>query len=236
MEKSKLEKFITKYYLGGSIKNVNWQSNGSELYVKCVTDDNNVMATVTLSETVLPKGTYGVYDTSVLSSMLAVVGDNVDIKTKEVNDKVTSFTLSDTNATAEYVLADPSAIAAVPDLKPLPNCEVTIDLDQQFVTAFMKAKSALGDEQNFTVVSDGKKTQVIVGYSDNNTNRITLNVKTSEAEKLPPINFSARIFKEILSANKGLPGALKVSSKGIAHVSFQDQGYVTNYYLIKTNT
>jgi hypothetical protein len=233
MEKSKLERFISKYYLGGSIKNAKWQSNGNELSVSCTTDDKNVLAMIAMKEDVLPKGTYGVFDTSMLSSMLSVMGDSLDVVTRETNGKVTALTLSDSNATAEYVLADPSAISGTPELKNLPNFEISIDLDQQFVTSFLRAKSALGEEREFTVVSDGKKTQVIIGYSNNNTHRITLNVTATEAVALSHTNFSASLLKEILVANKGMSGVMKISTKGIAHVSFQEQGYTTNYYLIK---
>ena len=86
-------------------------------------------------------------------------------------------------------------------------------------------------------MSDGTSANVILGYSDMNTNRITLDVDTTTNNTLSPINFSARYFREILAANKEVTsGVLKVSSKGLAYVKFGATDYSTDYYLVQIQT
>ena len=43
MEKSKLEKFVSKYNLGGSCESVLWKSDGTDITVNCISDDKNVL-------------------------------------------------------------------------------------------------------------------------------------------------------------------------------------------------
>ena len=104
------------------------------------------------------------------------------------------------------MLADLSVIPNVPDLKQLPDFNVEIKLDSTFISKFIKAKGALADENNFTFTcGDGKNGsgQIILGYSNINTNRINIDVDcTCSKDKVEPISFSADFLKEILSCKK----------------------------------
>lgn len=232
MEKNKLEKLIAKYSLGGAIQSVNWQSNGDEVFVKGITGGSDVVAMITLSVPALPEGAYGVYDTSRLSSMLSVLGNNVSVSVNKQQDTPTTLVFNDSTAKVEYALSDSAAIPQVPDVNAIPHFDVVIDINEQFATGYLKATSALSEEPEFTVVSDGTNTQIVVGYSNNNTNKITLNVTTSEAAAISPISFSSKLLKAMLSANKGVPGTMKINSKGIAHITFNEPDFVTSYYLV----
>lgn len=237
MEKTKLEKFISKYNLGGSCESVLWKSDGSDITVKCISDDKNVLGIVTVKDVQLEEGEYGIFDTKQLSSMLSVLSDSVNVTTKKNNSKTSAIHLTDNNAKIDYVLADSAVIPSAPDLKQLPNFDLEIKLDQKFTNTFLKAKSALSDAETFTVMSDGTTANIVLGYSDMNTNRITLDVDTVNNCKLQPINFSARYLKEILSANRECTtGVLKVSSKGLAYIKFGVQDFNTDYYLVQIQT
>ena len=185
----------------------------------------------------MDEGDYGIFDTKQLSSMLSVLGDGITITTKKKNDKVSAIHLTDSNAKVDYVLADTAVIPAAPELKQLPSFDVEIKLDQKVMNTFLKAKGALSDVETFTVISDGSTAQIILGYSDMNTNRITIDVETTKNAKLSPTNFSARYLKEIIAANKeAASGVLKVSSKGLAYVKFGVTDYSTDYYLVQIQT
>jgi hypothetical protein len=234
MEKTKLEKFIGKYALGGSCESVLWKSDGTDITVKCISDDKNVLGIVTVRDVQLEEGDYCIFDTTQLSSMLSVLSDSIKITPKKNSGKTSAIHITDNNVKVDYVLADASVIPSAPDLKQLPNFEIEIQLDQKFTNTFLKAKGALSDAETFTVVSDGTTANIILGYSDMNTNRITLDVDTTNNTKINPINFSARYFKEILSANReSTGGVLKVSSKGLAYVKFGLTEYNTDYYLVQ---
>ena len=237
MEKTKLERFISKYNLGGSCESVLWKSDGSDITVRCISDDKNVLGIVTVKDAKLDEGDYGIFDTKQLLSMLSVLGEGIKIKTKKNGDKVSALNITDDNVKVDYVLADSAVIPAAPDLKQLPSFDIEIKLDQKVMNTFLKARGALSDVETFTVMSDGSAAQIILGYSDMNTNRITIDVETTKNVKLNPTSFSARYLKEILAANKeAASGVLKVSSKGLAYVKFGVTDYNTDYYLVQIQT
>lgn len=236
MEKSKFEKFIGKYNLGGACESVTFKSDGTTLSVRSISDDKNVLGEATFENANFPAGEFGVYETKKLRSILSVLDENLVITAINANDKVTGLHLTDGDTKATFVLADTSVIPSVPELKKLPPMDFTITLDEKFVNTFIKAKSALTDVDNFAVMSDGQNSTatVVIGYSNLNTNRISIVATTNIATELTPINFSAKYFREILVANKDAKnGKLEVSSKGLARASFDVDNISTVYYLVQ---
>ena len=233
MEKSKLEKFIAKYNLGGSCESVLWKSDGTDITVKCISDDKNVLGLVTVKDAKLDEGDYGIFDTKQLSSMLSVLGDGVDFAIQDIEGKAVSLKFNDKSTSVNYMLADLSVIPNVPDLKQLPQFNVEIKLDSNFISKFIKAKGAL-DENNFTFVCKDGKGQIVLGHSNINTNRISIDVDCTCDGDVNPISFSATYLKEILVANKEATDAtLKISSQGLSHIRFEIDNYESNYYLVE---
>lgn len=236
MEKSMLERFISKYNLGGSCESVVFKSNGTILSVRAISDDKNVLGEITLETTKFPEGEFAVYETKKLRSILSVLNESLTIKATTNNNKTTGLNITDGETKATFVLADASVIPAVPDLKKLPPMEFTISLDEKFVNTFIKAKGALSDVDSFAVMSTGedKTATVVIGYSTLNTNRISINAHTDQVAKLDAITFSANYLKEILVANKEAKnGKLEVSSKGLSRASFEVDGITSTYYLVQ---
>lgn len=236
MEKSKLEKFITKYNLGGSCESVLFKSDGDTLSVRAISDDKNVLGEVSAEHIKFPEGEFGVYETKKLRSILGVLDENLTVKPNTVGERTTGLSITDGNTKATFVLSDASVIPAVPDLKKLPPMDFTISLDEKFVNTFIKAKSALSEVETFAVTSTGedKTASVIIGHSTLNTNRITVTANTDKAVKMDPISFSANYLREILNANKDVSnGTFQVSSKGLSVVKFTSNGFTSTYYLVQ---
>jgi hypothetical protein len=236
MQKTKFEKFISKYNLGGSCESVVFKSNGTDLSVRAISDDKNVLGEVVFKNASFPEGDFGVYETKKLRSILSVLDENLEIKVNSANEKITGLNITDGETKATFVLADISVVPVVPELKKLPPMDFTITLDEKFVNTFIRAKGALNEVDTFTVISDGKDTtaSVVIGHSNINTNRIAINATTDKTVELAPINFSAKYFKEILVANKDATnGTLEVSSKGLARATFEVDNISTTYYLVQ---
>lgn len=237
MEKSKLEKFISKYNLGGACENVLIKSDGSTLSVRTITSDKNVLGEVTLDNVNFPTGEFGIYETKKFRSILGVLGDTLTVQPNVSKDKMVGLNITDGTTKATFVLSDASVIVPVPDLKKVPSIDFTISLDEKFVNTFVKAKSALSDVDTFAVMSNGEDNtaSVIIGHSKLNTNRITVMATTDVATKMMPISFSANHLREILLANKEIGnGTLQISSKGIAIATFAGNGFTSTYYLVQS--
>jgi len=239
MEKSKFEKFIGKYNLGGACESVLYTVEGNSLTTRAISDDKNVLCDVVAPSMGLKDGSYAVYETAKLRSLLGVLGETLSVNVKKSGDKTVGMTFDDTNTEVTFVLADQSVIPNVPDLKKLPPFELTIEMDEQFINTFVKAKGALADVDTFAVMSEGTDTtaDVILGFSSLNTNRVKLKAKTTEATELKATSFSAKYLREILVANKDAKGGkLEISSKGLARTSFNVDNIKSTYYLVQIDT
>lgn len=237
MDKTKFEKFVGKYNLGGSCESVMYTSTGNTLSVRAISDDKNVLGEVIVKNFTFPVGEFGVYDTKRLRSMLSVLSDTLTVKPNVNNEKTTGLDITDGDTRATFVLADASVIPVVPELKKVPPMDLTIKLDEKFVNTFIKAKGALSEVETFTVISDGVDpvAKIVIGHSSINTNRISINAGIDASVSLEPISFSADHFREILSANKDVKnGTLDVSSKGLAKVFFEGDDITSTYYLVQT--
>jgi hypothetical protein len=239
MEKSKFEKFIGKYNLGGSCESVLYSVEGTTITTRAISDDKNVLCEVTGPSMGLKDGSYAVYETAKLRSLLNVLGETLSVNVKKSGEKPVGMTFDDTNTEVTFVLADQSVIPSVPDLKKMPPFEMTIEMDEQFINTFVKAKGALSEVDTFAVMSEGtdKTASVILGYSSLNTNRVKLKANTTEAVELKATSFSAKYLREILVANKDAKiGKLEISSKGLARTSFNVDNIKSTYYLVQIDT
>jgi len=247
MEKKKIETFIKKYNLGGTINSVIWTNDKEDLTVTAITSDKKLFASVQLE-----KGAVGFIDgvevgvltTEQLKKMLTPLEDNISLTLDvDENDKtrVRQILLGDTKIDSNYVTSEPTAIDGVPSMKSIPPFEVEIVLDETFITAFNKSFSALGDDGTlFTLIMSNKKKtlQLVLGYKQNLSNRIAIDVTTVAGKDSVknPISFTAKSLKEILSANGEVENpVLKVSEAGLASISYNKDGFKSQYYLVKVD-
>jgi len=234
MEKQSLNRFVSKYNLAGLVESVKWESKDGSLNTSFISDDKSVLGSVTMKEFEGTNATFGVYDTSKLTKMLSVLGNDVEFSINDIDGKPVSLKFKDGSTSVNYMLADLSVIPNVPDLKQLPDFDVEIKLDSNFINKFIKAKGALADENNFTFLCKDGKSQIILGYSNINTNRIVIDVDANCSGEIQPISFSATYLKEILVANREATDAtLKISSQGLSHIHFEIDNYESNYYLVE---
>jgi len=234
MDKNRLSRFISKYNLAGLVESVQWNSENKTLSTRFISDDKTVLGLVTLNEFEFEDSSIGVYNTNTLKSLLNVLGNDVNLTLKKVEEKPISLSLTSDSTAVQYQLADLAVIPNVPELKQLPEFNITIDMDSNFIEKFIKAKSALSDIDNFTVLTEKGKLKIVIGYSNINTNRVELVVNDNYDGEVKPISFSAKYFKEILSANKEANKAtLAVSKDGLSHVEFAVDGFTSSYYLVE---
>lgn len=239
MEKTKFDRFINKYNLGGACESVLFSVEKKTISTRGISDDKNVLCEVSGPAMGLKDGEYPVYETAKLRSLLGVLNETLGVNIKNASGKPVGIEFADGTTDVTFVLADASVIPTVPDLKKLPPFDLTIMMDEQFINTFIKAKGALADVETFTIMSKGddQTAQVVLGYSSLNTNRVTIKATTTAEVALEPISFSAKYLREILVANKEAKGGrLDISSKGLARTSFTSDDITSTYYLVQINT
>lgn len=234
MEKAKLNRFIQKYSLGSLVESVKWEAKEGDLLTSFISDDKSVLGAIRMKAFESDNMVVGIYDTTKLIKMLSVLNNEVDFDITKVDSKPVSLNFKDGSTSIDYMLADLSVIPSVPDLKSLPDFDISIKLDEKFISSFIRSKNALQDENSFTFLSKAGKSNIVLGYSNVNTNRITINVDSNATADVSPISFSATYFKEILIANKDATTAtLNISTQGLAHIHFEIGEYTSDYYLVE---
>lgn len=232
MDKSKLVKFINKYYLGGNVNSVAINSDGNGLSTRFVSGDKSLLGEVKLNNYSITQADFGVYQTDALLKMLSVLDNDVSVDLVKAEEKAISLDAKDSGAKVRYMLSDLSVINTPPQLKQIPEFELLLNVDKTFISKFISGKGALPDVESFTIVS-GDKPEVVIGYSSIATNRIAVPVENQTDNTIDNISFNANLFKDVLEANKECESAvLEVSSEGLARITFNVNDYESTYYLV----
>jgi len=246
MQKSALENFIKRYSLGGICEAAHWYSDAEKqtLTARAHTETKTVILKVVMKDwkgvetcqLALPSSTK-------VKSMLGPIGDDVVISLNKVRDRVANFTISDNDCEAICTVAEydafPETLDVDSDTVNIPTeFDVEMQLTEEFIAKMMKSIAALNEAKDF-VLKNNKKggLDMIINFEDTNTNRIRFPVPTVPGkDKLDTsMGFATPVFKAILNANDtaGVP-ILKVSSRGIAIIGFEDPSFKSTYFMFPT--
>ena len=233
MNKQKLVRFINKYYLNGTVNSVILNSKSSKLAARFISGDKTLLGELEMDKWQFEDSEVGIYSTEQLLKLLSVLDEDINVTINKAGDKSIALKVSDSSSSVNYMLSDTSIISKPPQLKTVPNFELKIDVTPNFMNKFISGKSALAETDNFTVITDGSETKLVIGYASINTNRVIIPVTTTESSNIDNVSFNANIFKEVLTANKECESAtLEVSSEGLSKIVFNVDDYSVTYYLV----
>jgi hypothetical protein len=234
MEKIKLQSFINRYYLAGNCEAVILKENETGVGCELIDMDQTVVGKLQWKTTPFMKGELGINHTGALMKMLSAVGENINIDVQDAAGKNYAMRISEGSTKATFMLADTTVIPAVPAINAEPPYEVTLPIDDEFMSKFIKAKNALPDAKNFAVQVVNGSIKFIINYTTVNSDNITFDFGTTESElNLDPICFSADKLKEVLVANKGDKGTMHVSSQGLSRINFSGTDFESDYWLVQ---
>ena len=235
ISKQKLVRFINKYYLNGTVGSTvfNSKTDNQRLSTRFISGDKSLLGEVHMSKWGYEDADVGVYDTEQLLKLISVLDDTIELSINKTGDTAFSITLSDAYSAINYMLSDTSIINEPPQMKTIPEFELSIDVTPQFITKFISGKSALSEADNFTVITNGVDTKLVIGYATINTNTVTIPVTTPKVSDIENVSFNANLFKEVLSANKECESAtLEISSQGLAKINFKIDDFDSTYWLV----
>ena len=235
MNKQKLVRFINKYYLNGVVNSVilNSHSDTQELSARFISGDKTLLGDLTMDKWDFENSDIGIYNTEQLLKLLSVMDEDINVSLSKAGDKSIALKVSDSFSSINYMLSDISIINKPPQIKAIPDFELSIDVTSQFINKFIAGKNALMETDNFTVITDGVNTKLVIGYASINTNRVTIPVTTSKVSDIENVSFNANMFKEVLTANKECESAtLEISSEGLSKITFKVDDFTSTYWLV----
>ena len=233
MEKSKLQSFINRYYLAGNCEAVTLKENATGVGCDLIDQDQTIVGKLQWKTSPFMKGSLGINHTGALTKMLGAVGENIDIQVQDAAGKNYAMKISEGSTKLTFMLADTTVIPAVPTINAEPDYAVTIDVNDDFTTKFIKAKNALPDAKNFAVQVKGGKIVFVINYTTINADNISFEIGSTTVADMEPICFSADKLKEVLIANKGDQGTLHVSPDGLARIDFVGPDFESSYWLVQ---
>ena len=236
VSKKVISDIISKYSLGNNIEKVKWVITDKELLINFNNDSKNLIGYVEYRNDLgLKSGDYGIFDTSKLIKCLNILdGDILVDATKS------KLNMADTNYDIKFNLADPAVIKDPITIKEesLNNSDASFEMNDEFITRFVKSKDALSELETFTIETregfTGEELVFTVGTNITNTIEFTVENATIN-ESFGAIPFDSNLMKEILKANKDYhSGEIRINKKGLldAHFHCGDDLY-TGYYLVR---
>jgi hypothetical protein len=233
MEKSKLVSFINRYYLAGNCEAVTLKEIEDGIGCELIDGDQTVVGKIKWKTTPFMRGSLGINHTGALTKMLSAVGENINIDVQDASGKNYAMKITEGSTKLTFMLADTSVIPAVPTINQEPDYHVAINVDDEFITRFIKSKNALPDAKNFAVQVKGGKIIFVINYTTINSDNISFEIGNTPNKDMDPICFSADKLKEVLTANKGDLGTLHVSPDGLARIDFTGNDFESSYWLVQ---
>ena len=233
ISKKVISNIVSKYSLGNHIEQVKWIIEDKKLNINFINDSKNLVGFIKYSKDIgLKDGNYGIFNTSQLIKCLNILDGDilVEANTSKLN-------LADTNYEIKFSLADPAVIPSVPSITNPNQFSVSFDINDEFITRFVKSKDALSELDTFTVETREGFTgeELVFTVGTNITNTIEFAVEAKINESFDPVPFDSNLLKEILKANRDYDsGEIRISKNGLldAHFKCEDE-LSTGYYLVR---
>ena len=230
ISKKVISNIVSKYSLGNHIEQVKWIIEDKKLNINFINDSKNLVGFIKYNKDIGLN--YGIFNTSQLIKCLNILDGDilVEANTSKLN-------LADTNYEIRFSLADPAVIPSVPSITNPSQFSVSFDINDEFITRFVKSKDALSELDTFTVETRDGFTgeELIFTVGTNITNTIEFAVEAKINESFDPVPFNSNLLKEILKANRDYDsGEIRISKNGLldAHFNCGDD-LNTGYYLVR---
>lgn len=236
MKINKLTSLIKKYHLNTAVDSVKWEIKDKKATINFVTPDRTLVGSISMDDIDIPDCELPIYTTSQLLKLLSVFDSDIEIDPLIIESAAKTLNMTDKDSSATYMLADPSVIPVAPKSKQFPDFEFEMDINSDFISKFNKAKAALPDIGHVTFNCNSDKCEMIVGYSNNNTTRITIPINGSVHSEVKYKSFNSNYLKDILAVNSDSTKAIiAVSNAGLLSVKYEGPGFTSVYYLVEVN-
>jgi hypothetical protein len=236
LNKTVLLNAISKYHLAGAVERVKWNVKDNTLKVNFINDSQNLVGEIECRGIIVKNGTYGIFDTNGLIKMISVLDQEILIDVVKEGTTPSKLIIADTHVDLKYNLADPQVIPKTPTITGIGDKAFTFELTPEFISKFIRAKDALGEDVFFISTQDGfANKEVIISVGRKSSNTVTFRQDISISEDIStPIPFNADLFKEVLRANRNSPiGKVSLNPKGLLIVEFEADETTSKYYLVR---
>ena len=237
MKKSYIIDNIQKYYLGGLVGEVIWTISNGKVSISFSTTTKDTVGELEF-ELDLEDNEVGIYNTDSLLRLLSVTSEDVQLELSKANTGIVNkLKIKDNKFDLDYNLSDTNIIQAVPRVSEA-NYDFVFQINDEFTSNFTKAHNALEKTPQFTIntattAQSENVVEILLGERSTHANKVKFTELATFTEQSDILPFSALVFREILSANKGAKGTMSVSNKGLAKLEFKTDTTLSKYFMVR---
>lgn len=238
INKLQLQNIISKYYLNGLVESVKWVIKDKKLNIRFMSPTRDMLGELEFEELNLGNNELAIFNTSQLNKLISITSGTLLLDITKNNSIATKLNIADAQFNLMYALADVMLISKVAKVEEPKSYAVELKLENEHITALIKAKNALPDTSHLIISNNmdfngDSILDFVFGDEGDYANKITYSIPASISN---PINipFDPNILKEILSANKDAEnGKLSISTEGLMKLEFQSNDLKVVYYVVR---
>ena len=239
IDKLDLVSIISKYHLGGMVKAVRWNIKNNHLGIGFNSPSMEMIGNLEYKDFPLEDATIAISDTTQLSKLVGITNGYLNLEFVKQNKLPIQLIIADNQYTLNYALADLMLFAEAGQLEQEPEYDVIAELDNESISAIVKAKQALVDTNTVVLRSspnDDGEDRLEMCFAGNIafSNKVSfyLNEVEMKNQNLNE-NYDSNMIKEIMYANKDMPqGRMSVSAEGLMKLEFEDEKIKSTYYTV----
>jgi hypothetical protein len=233
MNKTKITRFIEKYFLGGLVENALWDVKNNVLTTRVDGDGTSFKAMVAMKDFDVEDCQLPVYDTDKLTKLFSVLESDVTLKVQKMDDTPIAVNAKDKDTTITFNLADKDIIPVSGPLKVEPEWTGEFKMDTSAANKFINGCGALSDSVHFTFITTDS-VQIVLNYEKNrNVDKVSIPMTTISNDGVDELSFASQHLRNMLVANKDSEAiSIKVSNDGLMEVKCAGSDFQSTYYLL----
>lgn len=239
IDKLDLVSIISKYHLGGMVKAVRWNIKNNHLGIGFNSPSMEMIGNLEYKDFPLEDATIAISDTTQLSKLVGITNGYLNLEFVKQNKLPIQLIIADNQYTLNYALADLMLFAEAGQLEQEPEYDVIAELDNESISAIVKAKQALVDTNTVVLRSspnDDGEDRLEMCFAGNIafSNKVSFYLNEVEMKNRDlNENYDSNMIKEIMYANKDMPqGRMSVSAEGLMKLEFEDEKIKSTYYTV----
>ena len=152
IDKLNLVSIISKYHLNGMVEAVRWDIKEQNLSIGFNSPSKEMIGNIEFTGFPLEDSTIALSNTTQLNKLVAITNGYVELSYRKQHNLITKLIISDNNYTLDYSLADLMLIPKAGGLQIEPEFSEIAEIDNESISAIVKAKGALADTDTVVIV------------------------------------------------------------------------------------
>ena len=153
INKLELLSVINKYYLGGLIESVKWETKDNNLKIRFTAPTREMIGEINYDNYNVIDSSVGISNTSQLLKLISITNGDIMLSYIKNNKIFTKLIIADNQFTVNYALADLLTVSKTGEYTGLEEYNIETEINNEIINSLIKAKSALAESNTVLIKS-----------------------------------------------------------------------------------